>query len=124
MPRSGPGPSARRAAGRGSGRWKTGGPSSNETSIRGRSPNRLVLRPRIRDERDGADLDQELRRGELADLDQRRCRRYDFPELAAHFLHALAVADVLEVDVDAAHVVERAAGGFDCAADVLAHLAR
>src|SRR5258706_4517248 len=74
--------------------------------------------------RDRADLDQVIRRGELAHLDHGRGWRGRLEILAAHLVDLVEVLHVAHIDVDAADVVQRAAGGLDRGFQVLAHLAR
>src|SRR5450759_1396825 len=71
---------------------------------------------------DGADLDQVIGRGHLVDFDHCRCRQRRLEILRPHFVDRLEVLHVADVHVDAANVVERAAGGLDRSLHVLANL--
>src|SRR5271166_447710 len=62
---------------------------------------------------DSADLDQIIRRRHLGDFDHGRGRQRRLEILRSHFVDGFEVLHVADIDVDAADVVERAAGGLD-----------
>src|SRR5262245_7849221 len=76
----------------------------------------------LRNDGNGVDLDQIVRRGHLGDLDHGRGRQRRLEVLLAHVVDGLEVLHVAHIDIDPADMVEGAAGGLHRCLDVLAHL--
>src|SRR5262245_60981227 len=104
--------------------WPTG-PSSMPRFRAASNPyGSISSTPARWDHRDGVDLDQIVRGRHLGDLDHRGGGQRRLEVLGAHLMDGVEVLHVAHINVDAADVVERAAGAFDRRLHVLTHLAR